>query len=77
VSTPVATYRLQLHTEFTFDDARAVVGYLADLGVSHLYLSPVVAAAKGSRHGYDVVDPTQVNPELGGRARLEALATEA
>ncbi|HEY7135819.1 MAG TPA: malto-oligosyltrehalose synthase [Acidimicrobiia bacterium] len=77
MTAPVATYRLQLHADFTFEDARAVVGYLADLGISHLYLSPIVAAAAGSRHGYDVVDPTQVNPELGGRAALEALAAEA
>jgi (1->4)-alpha-D-glucan 1-alpha-D-glucosylmutase len=77
MTTPVATYRLQLHADFTFDDARAVVGYLADLGISHLYLSPVVAAAAGSRHGYDVVDPTRINPELGGRAALDALALEA
>ncbi len=72
-----ATYRLQLHAEFGFDDAAAVVPYLADLGVTHLYLSPVLQAVAGSQHGYDVVDHTEVNAELGGAARLEALADTA
>lgn len=74
---PLSTYRLQLHSEFTFDDARAIVDYLDRLGVTHLYLSPVVASVAGSRHGYDVVDPTRIDDELGGRDRLDALATAA
>ncbi|MGZ8491475.1 MAG: malto-oligosyltrehalose synthase [Gemmatirosa sp.] len=61
-----ATYRLQLHPDFGFEDARRLVPYLARLGVSHLYLSPVQGARPGSAHGYDVVDPTRANPELGG-----------
>ena len=61
-----ATYRLQLHAGFNFSDAAAITGYLAELGVSHVYLSPVLQAAKGSTHGYDVVDPSAVNEELGG-----------
>jgi (1->4)-alpha-D-glucan 1-alpha-D-glucosylmutase len=61
-----ATYRLQLHAGFDFSDAAAITGYLADLGVSHVYLSPVLQAAKGSTHGYDVVDPATINDELGG-----------
>ena len=61
-----ATYRLQLHAGFGFADAAAITGYLADLGISHVYLSPVLQAAKGSTHGYDVVDPAAVNEELGG-----------
>ncbi len=61
-----ATYRLQLHAGFNFSHAAAITGYLADLGVSHVYLSPVLQAAKGSKHGYDVVDPSAVNEELGG-----------
>jgi len=65
---PRATYRLQLTPSFTFDDAAAVVPYLAALGVSHLYASPYLRAMPGSRHGYDVVDPRQLNPELGGDA---------
>ena len=61
-----ATYRLQFHTGFTFDDARAVLPYLKRLGISHVYASPIQAARRGSRHGYDQVDPTRINPELGG-----------
>ncbi|NLF31015.1 MAG: malto-oligosyltrehalose synthase [Planctomycetes bacterium] len=68
MSQPVATYRLQLQAGFGFDDAAAVAGYLAALGVSHVYLSPVLAARPGSTHGYDVIDPTRVSPELGGEA---------
>ena len=63
-----ATYRVQLHAGFTFDDAGALAPYLADLGVSHLYCSPYLQAAAGSTHGYDVVDHTRVNEELGGEA---------
>src|SRR4051794_34497461 len=63
---PGATYRLQLHHGFTFDDAAAVVQYLADLGVTHLYASPYLQAATGSTHGYDVVDHSRVSVELGG-----------
>jgi (1->4)-alpha-D-glucan 1-alpha-D-glucosylmutase len=62
----VATYRVQLRAEFGFAAAAAVVPYLAALGVSHLYCSPYLQAAAGSAHGYDVVDPTRVNQELGG-----------
>ncbi|MEW9855028.1 malto-oligosyltrehalose synthase [Novosphingobium sp. M1R2S20] len=67
---PRATYRLQFHAGFTFADAEAIVPYLAELGVSHLYASPITTAAKGSTHGYDVTDPTRVNPELGGEDGL-------
>lgn len=63
---PWSTYRVQLHHGFTFDDAAAVVGYLSDLGVTHLYCSPYLQAAAGSTHGYDVVNPRQLNSELGG-----------
>jgi (1->4)-alpha-D-glucan 1-alpha-D-glucosylmutase len=63
---PRATYRVQLHAGFTFDDARAIVPYLAELGISHLYTSPVLQAAPGSTHGYDVVDHGRVSEELGG-----------
>lgn len=72
-----ATYRLQLNGAFTLNDARARVPYLRALGVSHLYCSPVLAARAGSTHGYDVADPTQVNPELGGDAAFVALAEAA
>lgn len=63
---PIATYRIQLRPEFGFTAASEQVAYLARLGVSHLYASPYLQAAKGSAHGYDVVDPGQVNAELGG-----------
>src|SRR4051794_11283100 len=71
-----ATYRLQLGPELTFADARRLVPYLRDLGVSHLYLSPSLQARSGSTHGYDVVDPTTVSRELGGEKELRALAEE-
>jgi (1->4)-alpha-D-glucan 1-alpha-D-glucosylmutase len=58
--------RLQLHEGFTFADASNLVPYLVDLGISHVYSSPILTARAGSSHGYDVVDPTSVNPELGG-----------
>ncbi|MGH9155499.1 MAG: malto-oligosyltrehalose synthase [Acidimicrobiales bacterium] len=63
---PLSTYRVQLHPGFGFDDVVSVVGYLADLGVSHLYSSPCLQAAPGSTHGYDVVDHGRINVELGG-----------
>lgn len=71
------TYRLQLHEGFGFDDARQLVPYLSSLGVSHLYLSPILQAAKGSMHGYDVVDHTRISAELGGRESFELLAERA
>ena len=63
---PSSTYRVQLHSGFTFDDADAIAEYLKALGISHLYSSPYLQAAPGSMHGYDVVDPEKVNEELGG-----------
>ena len=73
----ISTYRLQLNSDFTLHDARERVPYLHALGVSHLYCSPVLAARAGSTHGYDVADPTQVSPELGGDAAFVALAETA
>ncbi len=70
---PVATYRLQLRNGVGFDRAAAVVPYLAALGISHLYLSPYLQAVSGSTHGYDVVDPTRVDEELGGSKGHERL----
>ena len=63
---PRATMRFQFHKGFTFDDGARQAGYLAALQVSHLYASPILKARPGSMHGYDVIDPGQVNPELGG-----------
>lgn len=70
---PVATYRLQFHSGFTFEHAQNIVDYLARLGISDLYASPIFKARAGSTHGYDVVDPTQLNPELGGENKFNAL----
>ncbi|WP_052223276.1 malto-oligosyltrehalose synthase [Novosphingobium malaysiense] len=72
--TPRATYRLQFHKDFTFTDALGIVAYLDELGVSHVYSSPITTARRGSLHGYDVTDPTRVNPELGGEPGLRQLA---
>lgn len=68
-----ATYRMQLHGGFGFAAARAQVEYLSQLGITDLYLSPIFAAAKGSVHGYDVIDHGRLSPELGTDAELEAL----
>ncbi|HEX6441056.1 MAG TPA: malto-oligosyltrehalose synthase [Stellaceae bacterium] len=68
-----ATYRLQFHKGFNFRDAEALVPYLARLGVSHLYASPVMEARPGSTHGYDIVDHNRLNPEIGTREEFEAL----
>jgi (1->4)-alpha-D-glucan 1-alpha-D-glucosylmutase len=68
---PIATYRLQLTANFDFDAAAAVVPYLKALGISHVYASPFTKARKGSTHGYDVVNHTVINPELGGDAGFE------
>ena len=73
MSPPRATMRLQLHRDFGFADAARLADYVAALGISHLYLSPILTARPGSTHGYDVVDPTRVNPELGGEAGLRHL----
>ncbi len=64
--TPRATYRLQLHAGFNFDDAVRMTDYLCALGISHIYASPYMQAAPGSKHGYDIVDHQRVNQELGG-----------
>src|SRR3954465_9215899 len=73
-ATPIATYRLQLLADFDFDAAAAVAHYLKALGITHLYASPFMRARKGSAHGYDIVDHTQINPELGGDAGFERLS---
>ena len=68
---PCSTYRLQLHKDFTFDDAAGIADYLRALGISHVYASPYLQAAPGSMHGYDVVSHQRVNEELGGAAGHE------
>jgi (1->4)-alpha-D-glucan 1-alpha-D-glucosylmutase len=73
---PISTYRLQFNAQFTFDDARRVAGYLARLGISDVYASPILKARKGSTHGYDVVDANLLNPELGSDDDFNALHEE-
>ncbi|CAM2827180.1 malto-oligosyltrehalose synthase [Actinomyces slackii] len=75
--TPVTTYRIQLGESMTFADAAELVPYLKRLGITDLYLSPILAAAPGSTHGYDVVDHRRIAEHLGGREGLEALARTA
>lgn len=70
---PIATYRIQFSPSFIFQSARLVVSYLSDLGISTLYASPVFRARKGSTHGYDIVDHSMLNPELGTREDFESL----
>ena len=70
---PIATYRVQLTANFDFDAAAVIVPYLKALGITHLYASPFMKARKGSTHGYDIVDHTRFNPELGGEAGFERL----
>ena len=71
---PRATYRLQFNAGFTFDDARRLVPYLAELGVSHLYASPYLKAREGSTHGYDITDHNAFNPEIGDEDSFRASA---
>ena len=72
--TPVTTYRLQLGPDLTFAEAEAQLDYLDGLGVTDLYLSPILQAAPGSTHGYDVTDHTRISDALGGRDGFESLA---
>jgi (1->4)-alpha-D-glucan 1-alpha-D-glucosylmutase len=77
-SPAISTYRLQMRSDgMTFDDALALLPYLDELGVSHLYLSPVLTAVTGSTHGYDVTDPTAVSAGLGGPEGLSRLSAAA
>src|SRR6266481_3768472 len=62
----IASYRLQLHAGFPLSAAQGVLAYLGELGISHVYLSPCLQAVPGSRHGYDIVDPTKISDDLGG-----------
>lgn len=75
-SPPSGTYRLQFHAGFTFDDARRLIPYLYDLGISHIYASPYLRARSGSMHGYDVADPSSLNPELGSTEDFDRMVDE-
>lgn len=72
-SIPTATYRFQFHRDFKFRDALALVPYLHDLGISHVYASPIFRATPGSLHGYDICDHNALNPEVGTREEFDAL----
>jgi (1->4)-alpha-D-glucan 1-alpha-D-glucosylmutase len=71
---PIATYRLQFNRRFRFEDGRKLLPYLGALGITDLYASPLFQARKGSTHGYDLTDPTRLNPDLGSEEEFEALA---
>jgi (1->4)-alpha-D-glucan 1-alpha-D-glucosylmutase len=73
---PSATYRVQLNKGFRFADACKILDYLHELGISDLYLSPIVASRKGSVHGYDVIDPTRIDPDLGSEEDFATLQNE-
>src|SRR5258706_15143220 len=76
-STPIsATYRLQFNKDFTFRDATGLLDYFSELGITHIYASPIWRSRPGSTHGYDVIDPTRLNPELGSDAGVFTLQTE-
>src|SRR5690349_24962985 len=72
---PTGTYRVQVRPDFPLKASAELADYLADLGVSHLYTAPLLAATPGSEHGYDVVDHTQVSPALGGADGLRHLSS--
>ena len=73
---PSATYRLQFQSAFAFRKAAEIVPYLAGLGISHIYASPVFQAREGSTHGYDIVDPGRLSSELGGERGFAELVAE-
>src|SRR5271165_7062142 len=73
---PVSTYRLQMHKDFTFADAQAIVGYLKQLGVGDFYSSPIFEARPGSMHGYDLTRHDRLNPELGGDEGFAGFSAE-
>lgn len=68
---PIATYRVQLNADFNFKKLAAVLPYLSELGISHVYASPIFQAQRGSSHGYDIVDPNRISSQLGGEAGFE------
>ncbi|HEX4004011.1 MAG TPA: malto-oligosyltrehalose synthase [Candidatus Acidoferrales bacterium] len=73
---PLSTYRLQFNKDFGFADATRLLGYLSELGVTDVYASPILTSRKGSEHGYDVADPTRIDPEIGSEQEFEALLAE-
>jgi (1->4)-alpha-D-glucan 1-alpha-D-glucosylmutase len=76
LSAPVSIYRLQFNKDFSFADATRLLDYLCELGITDVYASPILMSRKGSEHGYDVTDPTRINPEIGSEQDFEVLQTE-
>src|SRR6201993_4999524 len=73
---PISTYRLQFNQQLRFNDARALIPYLHELGITDVYASPLLQARRGSLHGYDVTDPSHLNPELGTDADFDEFVAE-
>jgi (1->4)-alpha-D-glucan 1-alpha-D-glucosylmutase len=73
---PASTYRVQLNKEFTFADLRSIVAYLHELGITTIYAAPVLKSKPGSLHGYDVIDPDEIDPEIGDKQQLELLIND-
>src|SRR6478752_4204828 len=73
---PVSTYRIQFQREFSFADFEKTIEYLRNLGVSTIYASPIFKSTPGSIHGYDVLDPLEINPEIGTKEQLESLSNQ-
>src|SRR3981189_2807136 len=71
-----ATYRLQFNKDFNFRDASDLLDYFRGLGVTHIYASPILRSRHGSSHGYGVIDPSHLNPELGTEADFQAFHEE-
>ena len=76
MDTPVSTYRLQFNKLFTLDDAARIIPFLSDMGVTTMYVSPILKATPGSMHGYDICDHSQINPEIGGLEALKRMSAE-
>src|SRR3954468_3756237 len=75
-SRPLSTYRFQFHKDFRFSDARTLVEYLHEFGISHVYSSPILKARPGSMHGYDISDHNRLNPEIGSEEEVRAYVDE-
>src|SRR5438270_2759910 len=73
---PKVTYRIQFHKEFTLKNLQQIISYLSEMGISTLYASPVFAAVPGSNHGYDGINPLQINPEIGTEEELKDISLQ-
>src|ERR1700737_1932759 len=76
IRVPLSTYRLQFNKNFTFHDACTILNYLQDLGITDVYASPILTSRRGSGHGYDVTDPTHIDPDLGTEEEFEVFQKE-